>query len=188
MGRRRIEISREQIEALLDRGKKLSEIAVVLGVSRSTIIARIKEYGIGRGRGKHKRKFRRRPGRQPSIVKKRLVEHAGEVLPGDPSRLGKILGLRSDTVRAYLKRGRSSSERFIREVLTKAPGNVILIDALGRRIPLKAIAKMKIALDEWGRSVKIIAELHTGNKAVFQYRVEKLWNQIDEEIERNGRN
>jgi len=177
MGRGKIKIDRAELERCIQAGKSLSEIGLELKVSRSTVNARIKEYGIGIGRGKYKRTFRRR--QKHSIVHDKLLSFSGQTLPGDPEKLGRILGIDKGIVRAYLKRGRRSSERFILEVLGKAAKTSVMVDTLGRSIPLGAILSMQVALDQWGRSVKIVATLKAGYLAVFNYKVKDLWEILE---------
>ena len=46
VGRPKFEISKDQLEYLVDYNLKISDIAEALGVSRSTIKRRLREYGI----------------------------------------------------------------------------------------------------------------------------------------------
>lgn len=50
VGRPKFEISKDQLQYLVDHDLKISDIAEALGVSRSTIKRRLREYGISIGK------------------------------------------------------------------------------------------------------------------------------------------
>lgn len=172
----KIEIPLDKIEEALI-GRTLTEAAEFLGIGRQTLCNRIKDFGIGKGRGNYDRTYRRRKKR--SVVHQKLIERKGQRLPGDPAKLAKILGVRPETIRAYLTRGKKSTERFLKEVLTKANPNMYLYDMLGVPYRLYSVKKMQVLLDQWGRRIKIIGTLADGSQVVFNYRVADLWNMLE---------
>lgn len=178
MGRRRIEINREDIEEVL-KGSTLTEGALKLGVSRSTLVKRIGELGIGKGRGNYKRKYRRR--KKHSQVHRKLVERSGTVLPDDPVALSRILKTTPEQVRSYLERGRKSSERFIKEILKKAPKDLVLKDWQGNRVPIASVARMSVMLDRWGRHVSIVVTSKQGVQSLLKYKMRDLWTLLENE-------
>jgi len=179
MSRRRIHVTAEEI-IKVRTGRTLSETARELGMGRATLCNRIKEYGIGEGRGRYDRTFSRR--RKRSVVHKGLVEHSGEKLPGNVGGLAEILGIPPENVRSYLERGRRSTERFCKEVLTKAPSWVILKDHLNVTYPLGSFNRISVVMDRWGRNVRFFVDLKNGETTMFRYNVTKLWNNMEEQI------
>lgn len=179
MGRRSLSISQEAIETAL-KGRTITEAARHLGIGRTTLTGRIREMGIGAGRGRYTRRYRRRKKR--SRVHQRLTVHSGAVLPADPQALAHILGLTKDEVREYLRRGKRSSERFIREVLSKAPRDLILTSINNDKVPIASINKMSVILDKWGRQVKILITDKQGSVKILHYKVRDLWALLEERM------
>lgn len=177
MGGRKLNITMSDITSALE-GHTLTEAAKLLGIGRTTLVDRIREFGIGKGRGKYKRKYRRR--RKRSAVHKKLVENTGTHLPADVRSLSKILALKPETIRAYLDRGRTSSERLFKEIIKDAPDDTVIKNIDGVSFPLGAVEKMSVAFDKWGRTVRIFCTLKTGTVMYCQYPVNDVWNLVEE--------
>lgn len=180
MGRRRIELSEADIREAL-KGRTISEGAKELGVGRTTLVSRIGDLNLGEGRGNYIRKYRRRKKR--SIVHQRLVENSGSVLSGDPMALSRLFKIHPETVRAYLKRGKKGAERFIKEILHKAPKDFILTTINNDKVPIASINKMTVILDRWGRKVTIVVTLKNERTEFLKYNVQKLWDALEEKVE-----
>lgn len=180
MGRNRIDLNKDDIKEAL-RGRTITEASEYLGIGRTTLVRGIRRLGIGIGRGNYSRRYKRRKKR--SLVHRRLVENSGTVLSGDPVALSQVLGISSESIRTYLKRGKIASERFVKEILAKAPKDLILMSVNGDKVPIASINKMSIILDQWGRKAMIIVVTKQNKTKVLKYNIQKLWNILEEKLE-----